>query len=79
MRGIFVFCVIFAAAVITMVALPSPWAHLLMFAAVLWFIPLAVLMTRYRCPACGTRPVDEEGDQTLVMPRQCSKCGVKLR
>jgi DNA-directed RNA polymerase subunit RPC12/RpoP len=76
--GIVVFFVIFAAAVLSMWLLPSPWPHLLMFAAMMSFIPLMVIMVRYRCPACGAKPVDEEGDD-VWNPDKCSNCGVRLR
>lgn len=40
-----------------------------------WF---ATTSRRYRCPACGAKPVDEEGDETFARPKRCSTCGVRL-
>ncbi|HET7436326.1 MAG TPA: hypothetical protein VFN10_16570 [Thermoanaerobaculia bacterium] len=69
----------FAVAAISMAVLPSPWPTLLGFAAMVLCLPLCVIFVRFRCPACGARPVDEEGDQTLAPLPKCRSCGVRLR
>ena len=69
----------FGVATVSMAILPSPWPTLLGFAAVVLCLPLCVIFVRFRCPACGALPVDEEGDQTLAPLPNCRSCGVRLR
>src|SRR5690349_23095646 len=68
----------FAAAAISIVALPSPWPTTIGFIGVALMLPFAIVWVRYRCPACGAPPVDEEGDQTIRTPTTCRNCGARL-
>lgn len=46
--------------------------------AIALLVPFYAANRRYRCPACGARPVDEQGDETFKPPRTCTKCGARL-
>jgi hypothetical protein len=50
----------------------------LLFALVMLLV-LGFFSSRYRCPACGAKPVDDEGDETWQPPAQCRGCGASLR
>lgn len=55
-------------------------ALLLAFAnAVACLVAFALASRRYRCPACGAKPVDREGDETWALDAKCRACGVELR
>ena len=48
-------------------------------------IPIALMFLlgraskQHRCPSCGAKVVDKEGDETWSAPDQCLNCGVPLR
>ena len=69
----------FAVAGLSIVALPAPWPTVIGFTGMALMLPFAVVSFRYRCPACGASPVDDEGDQTIKAPPTCRNCGVRLR
>jgi hypothetical protein len=58
---------------------PSWLPYPLTAMAVILLVPFYQANSRYRCPACGAKPVDKEGDETWTLPALCVKCGARLR
>ena len=79
-RTLFLALAAFAIAIASIPILPTPYPHVLVLTAMLFLIPFGKANRRYRCPACGARPVDEEGDDVMFPPpSKCRKCGSAFR
>ena len=66
-------------ALLSVVALPGWLPFLLVTLGMLLLFPLGYANSRYRCPACGVRPVDAEGDEVLFPPpATCCSCGARF-
>lgn len=77
-RALLAVACMFGVAAIGIAALPGWWPFLPFTAAVFLLVTFYRANSRYRCPACGAKPVDEEGDETWTPPATCVKCGARL-
>lgn len=49
------------------------------FFALLMLLVFAYFSRRYRCPSCGARPIDADGDEPRQLPANCQECGLSFR
>ena len=50
-----------------------------LFFALLMLLVFAYHSSRYRCPSCGTRPIDADGDEPRQLPDSCPQCGLSFK